>query len=35
MGRPDLVKVSYQYAAQEAEHRLLGRLALGATPPNN
>jgi hypothetical protein len=35
MGRPDLVKVSYQYAAQEGEHRLLGRLALGATPPNN
>jgi hypothetical protein len=34
MGRPDLVKVSYQYAAQEGEHRLLGRLALGAAPPN-
>ena len=33
--RPDLVKVSSQYAAEEAEHRLLTNYAAGARPANN
>lgn len=33
--RPDLVKISFQYAAEEAEHRLLGHAALGAVPAND
>jgi hypothetical protein len=35
MDRPDLVKVSFQYAAQEAEHRLLANYASGARPAND
>jgi len=35
MKRPDLVKVSFQYAAEEAEHRLLANYAMGARPANN
>jgi len=35
MNRPDLVKVSFQYAAEEAEHRVLAHYAMGARPPNN
>ena len=35
LGRPDLVKVSFQYAAEEGEHRLLGSYASGNRPPNN
>jgi hypothetical protein len=34
-GRSDLVKVSYQYAAEEAEHRLLANFAAGVRPANN
>jgi hypothetical protein len=33
--RPDLVKVSFQYAAEEAEHRLLANYALGTRPAND
>jgi hypothetical protein len=33
--RPDLVKASFQYAAEEAEHRVLANYALGARPANN
>lgn len=33
--RPDLVKTSFQYAAEEAEHRLLANYAKGARPANN
>jgi len=33
--RPDLVKVSYQYAAEEAEHRLVASYSLGTRPANN
>jgi len=33
--RPDLAKVSFQYAAEEAEHRLLANYALGKRPPND
>ncbi len=33
--RPDLLKVSFQYAAEEAEHRVLANYALGARPANN
>lgn len=33
--RPDLVKVSFQYAAEESEHRLLANYAKGARPANN
>lgn len=33
--RPDLVKVSFQYAAEEAEHRVLANYAAGARPANN
>lgn len=33
--RPDLVKVSFQYAAEEAEHRVLANYALGTRPANN
>jgi len=32
MGRPDLAKVSFQYAAEEAEHRLLANYTLGVRP---
>ncbi len=32
LGRSDLVKVSFQYAAEEAEHRLLANFAAGARP---
>jgi hypothetical protein len=33
--RPDLVKASFQYAAEEAEHRLFANYAKGARPANN
>ncbi len=33
--RPDLVKISFQYAAEEAEHRVLANAALGVTPAND
>lgn len=33
--RPDLAKVTFQYAAEEAEHRLLANYALGARPAND
>ncbi len=33
--RPDLVKISFQYAAEEAEHRVLANSALGSIPANN
>ncbi|MBA2557549.1 MAG: ferritin-like domain-containing protein [Chloroflexi bacterium] len=33
--RPDLAKVSFQYAAEEAEHRLLANYALGTRPAND
>ena len=33
--RPDLVKVSFQYAAEEAEHRLLANYTLGTRPAND
>ncbi|MBA2599036.1 MAG: ferritin-like domain-containing protein [Chloroflexia bacterium] len=32
LGRPDLAKVSFQYAAEEAEHRLLANYTLGTRP---
>ena len=35
MQRPDLVKVMFQYAAEEAEHRLLANYALGTRPAND
>jgi hypothetical protein len=35
MKRPDLVKVSFQYGAEEAEHRLLANYALGTRPAND
>jgi hypothetical protein len=35
MQRPDLVKVIFQYAAEESEHRLLANYALGARPAND
>jgi len=35
MGRHDLLKASFQYAAEEAEHRLLANYAKGARPANN
>lgn len=35
MRRPDLVKVSFQYAAEEAEHRLLANYARGVRPAND
>lgn len=35
LGRPDLVKVSFQYAAEEAEHRLVANYALGTRPAND
>ncbi len=35
MGRPDLAKVSFQYAAEEAEHRLLANYTLGTRPAND
>ena len=35
LNRPDLVKVSFQYAAEEAEHRVLANYAAGARPANN
>lgn len=33
--RPDLVKIAFQYAAEEAEHRLLANYALGTRPAND
>ncbi|MGH7651920.1 MAG: hypothetical protein ACREMS_08755 [Gemmatimonadaceae bacterium] len=33
--RPDLMKVSFQYAAEEAEHRILANYTLGARPAND
>ena len=33
--RPDLVKVSFQYAAEEAEHRVLANYAAGVRPAND
>lgn len=33
--RPDLIKVSFQYAAEEAEHRVLANYAAGARPAND
>jgi hypothetical protein len=33
--RPDLVKISFQYAAEEAEHRVLANAALGGRPAND
>lgn len=33
--RPDLVKVSFQYAAEESEHRVLANHTRGARPANN
>jgi len=33
--RPDLVKISFQYGAEEAEHRVLANAALGVTPAND
>jgi len=33
--RPDLVKISFQYGAEEAEHRVLANSALGTTPAND
>jgi len=33
--RPDLVKVMFQYAAEESEHRLLANYALGTRPAND
>ncbi len=35
LNRPDLVKVSFQYAAEEAEHRVLANYTKGARPANN
>ena len=35
MGRPDLVKVAFQYGAEEAEHRLLANYTLGNRPAND
>jgi hypothetical protein len=35
MGRPDLAKVSFQYAAEESEHRLLANYTLGTRPAND
>jgi hypothetical protein len=35
VGRSDLVKVSFQYAAEEAEHRVLANYAAGNRPPND
>ncbi len=35
LGRPDLVKVSFQYAAEEAEHRVLANYTRGVRPAND
>ncbi len=35
LDRPDLAKVSFQYAAEEAEHRVLANHARGVRPPND
>ncbi len=35
LSRADLVKASFQYAAEEAEHRLVANYAAGARPANN
>ena len=35
LGRSDLAKVSFQYAAEEAEHRLLVNYTLGVRPAND
>jgi hypothetical protein len=33
--RPDLVKISFQLASEEAEHRVLAKSALGTRPAND
>lgn len=33
--RPDLVKIAFQYGAEEAEHRVLANYTRGARPANN
>ncbi len=35
MGRPDFVKVSFQYGAEEAEHRVLANYTRGNRPAND
>lgn len=35
LGRPDLAKISFQYAAEESEHRLLANYTLGTRPAND
>ncbi len=35
LNRPDLVKVSFQYAAEEAEHRVLANYTRGVRPAND
>jgi len=35
LGRADIVKTTFQYAAEEAEHRLLSNYALGTRPAND
>jgi hypothetical protein len=35
LGRVDLIKIMFQYAAEEAEHRLLSNYALGTRPAND
>ncbi|MDQ3411120.1 MAG: ferritin-like domain-containing protein, partial [Chloroflexota bacterium] len=35
MGRPDLAKVSFQYAAEESEHRVLANYTRGVRPAND
>ncbi len=35
MGRPDLVKVAFQYGAEEAEHRVLANYTRGNRPAND
>jgi hypothetical protein len=35
LGRPDLVKVMFQYGAEEAEHRVLANYAAGSRPAND
>lgn len=35
LGRPDLAKVSFQYAAEESEHRLVANYTRGVRPPND
>ncbi|MDQ3695448.1 MAG: hypothetical protein M3464_17760 [Chloroflexota bacterium] len=35
MGRPDLAKISFQYAAEESEHRVLANYTRGVRPAND